>query len=149
MADLYPAVGLGDAPFEISKIPMKCETAVTKGDVVEYDTHTSGELPSVSTTTGASKKVAGVALRSGAAGEVIPVLKAGIVKVTASGAITLGDKVVSAANGAVAASAALDAPATYGEAAMQAELDKVEQRFGVALQTFADGDTGLILLFTR
>jgi len=136
MADLYPAVGLGDAVFPILVIPMKCESAVTKGQVVVYNTHTAGELPSVSAAGANAESVAGVALKSGGAGEVIPVLVKGIVKVTGTGAITMGNRLVTGAAGVVAAMAADTFTA----------LQLISRNIGWAMQTFASGDTGLIFV---
>ena len=128
MADLYPAVELGEAVKIDALLSFKAETAITKGQVVKLDTHTDGELGSVSPC-GAGETPIGVALKSAAAGDYVPVLVRGIVKVTASGAITLGSKLKPAADGKVAAAAAADDWTTG---------------LGRALQTFADGDTGLI-----
>jgi len=148
MADLFPALALGDVLDEENAVIIKaeCESAVVKGQIVEWNTHTAGEIGSVSTAPANSKKIAGGAMKNGAAGEVIPICKVGLWKGKASGAITIGTKVVSGANGVLVASAALDAPASYTEAAMQAELDKTESRCGIAVQTFADGDEGLFFL---
>jgi len=137
MADYYPAVAVGDAIYEILKVPMKCESAVTKGQVVVFNTHTDGELPSVSPAGADAENVAGVALKSGSAGEVIPVLKKGIVKVTGSGAITMGNRLVTAANGQVKAMAADTLTA----------LQLISRNIGHAMQTFGAGtNTGLIFI---
>jgi hypothetical protein len=132
MADLYPALALGDCLDESQAHieTFKCASAVTKGQVVVFNTHTAGELPSVSTAGAAAGNCLGVALKSGAAGEYIPVLIRGVVKVTASGAITGGTPVVSGASGTVAALGA----------------NTFEKVIGRALQTFADTDTGLVLI---
>lgn len=132
MTDLYPALALGDCLDEAQAliVDYKCESAVTKGQVVKFDTHTAGELPSISTAGAAATNCFGVALKSGAAGEVIPVLVRGIVKVTASGAITGGVLIVSGASGVVV---------TVG-------ANTFEKVIGRAIQTFADGDTGLVFI---
>jgi len=112
---------------------------VTMGQVVYISA--AGAIPKVKPTTGASKAVIGVALTSGTAGKKITVVCRGLVRVTASGSITMGSRISSDAGGKVAAVAALDAPATYAEATMQAELDKTEQWIGRALTAAtADGD---------
>jgi hypothetical protein len=148
MTDLYPGLALGDAlnPQDAIIIPAKAESAITKGQLVIWNTHTAGEIGSVSVAGAGAKNVAGVALKTLAAGEVGPILIRGIVKVTASGAISLGSKIASGTAGVVVASAALDAPVTYAEADMQTELDKIEARCGMALQTFANADTGLVFI---
>jgi len=101
----------------------------------------AGAIPKVKPTDGARKDVIGVALTGGTAGKKITVVCRGLVRVTASGAISAGSRISSANGGKVAAVAALDAPATYAEADMQTELNKVEQWIGRALTgASADGD---------
>jgi len=95
----------------------------------------------VKKTDGARKDVVGVALTTAASGKKVSVVCRGIVRVVASAAITVNSRIGSAAAGKVAAIAALDAPATYDETAMQAELDKIEHWIGRALDSAsADGD---------
>jgi len=95
----------------------------------------------VKPTDGARKDVVGVALTTAAAGKKVAVVCRGLVRVVASAAITVNSRIGSAAAGKVAAIAALDAPASYAEAAMQTELDKIEQWIGRALDAAsADGD---------
>jgi len=132
MADLYPALALGDVLDEANAhiIKAKCETAVTKGQVVIFNTHTPGEIPSVSPAGAAAANCFGVAMKSGGPGEVILICIAGVVKVTASGAITGGVMIVSGAAGVIV---------TVGANT----FDKV---IGRALQTFADTDTGLAFI---
>ena len=132
MTDLYPALALGDVLDEANAhiIRAKCESAVTKGQVVIFNTHTAGEIPSVSTSGAAAANCFGVAMKTGAAGDFVPVCVDGIVKVTASGAITGGVMIVSGASGVIV---------TVGANT----FDKV---IGRALQTFADTDTGLAFI---
>jgi hypothetical protein len=52
---------------------------------------------------------------------------------------------MSGADGAIVATVP-DAPASYSEAGMQTELDKLDNAFARALQSAANGDTGLILI---
>ena len=132
MTDLYPAIALGDVLDEANAhiIKCKCESAVTKGQLVIFNTHTAGELPSVSTAGAAATNCFGVAMKTGAAGDIIPVCVAGVVKVTASGAITGGTCVVCGANGTVV---------TIG-------ANTYEKVVGRAIQTFADTDTGLAFI---
>jgi hypothetical protein len=68
-----------------------------------------------------------------------------VVKVTFGGTVSAGQRVMSGADGAVVA-AVPDAPASYSEAGMQTELDKLDNAFARALQSAANGDTGLILI---
>ena len=133
MADLFSSWEVGEG-YGILIQSFKCESAVTKGQLVVANTHTSGEYVSVSTAGAAATDVIGVALASGQAEEYVPVMLIGIAKVTASGAITAGEKVRSAANGAVQA---MPATPSAGDE---------KQIVGRALQDFANGDTGLILV---
>lgn len=133
MTDLFSSWDVGEG-YGILIQSFKCESAVTKGQLVVADTHTAGEYVSVSTAGADAVDVIGVALASGSASEYIPVMLIGIVKVTASGAITAGEKVISAASGAVAA---------YPASPSAGDEEKI---VGRALQDFADGDTGLILV---
>lgn len=132
MADLYPALALGDVLDEANAhvIKAKCETAVTKGQVVIFNTHTAGEIPSVSTAGAAAANCFGVAMKTGSAGDIIPVCVDGVVKLTASGAIVGGVMIVSGASGVIV---------TVGANT----FDKI---IGRALQTFADTDTGLAFI---
>lgn len=130
MADLFSALAVGDCLNESQAviINVKCESAVTKGQLVIFNTHTAGELPSVSTAGAAAANVLGIAMKSGAAGEYIPVGVVGIFKVTDSGAgVTGGVAIVSGASGTIA---------TVG-------ANTFEKKCGRALQTFGAGDTGL------
>jgi len=148
MTDLYPAIEIGECLDETNAeiYKTKLSGVVTKGQLVVWSTHTAGEIGSVVAAGLGASNVAGMAMKSGVSGDVIPICRKGIVKVTGSGAIPLGSKVAPGALGVVIASALLDAPASYVEATMQTELDKIEGRVGVAAQTFATGDIGLVLL---
>lgn len=150
MTDLFPDADLGEAISEVYRMSFMCQSAVTKGRCVKLDTHTASEIGSISEA-GAGDKVVGIAMRSGEAGEYIPVLIMGIIKATASGAITLGTAVKAAANGKVQTAAetvtipsgATTVTSTSAQPSMTVEAGIA---FGVALQTFADGDTGLIAI---
>jgi len=137
MTDIFPAIALGDALDESQAniIPVKCGAAVTKGQVVKPQTHTSGEICSVQPATADCLDSIGVALKNGAAGDVIPVLTRGIAKVTAAAAITMGTRVTCAANGQITA---------YPGTPAAGDDRKV---VGIALQTFAAADEGLIEVF--
>lgn len=136
--DLFPALDLGDCLDEAQAVIIDVVLAgpVSKGDVVARSAAVSGDLDSVVQADAASELVVGVALKAGVTGDVIPVLKQGIVKVTAPAAITGGTKIVSAATGGVAA---LAADTFTG-------LQLVAQVIGRALQTFGAGDTGLVFI---
>ena len=152
MADLFPALALGDCLDEAQAtiINMKVGAAVTKGQAVKSHTHTVGELCSVQPAS-LGFKALGVALKSGAVGEKIPVLVSGIVKVTASETITIGSPVRAGDAGTIAIglysvtipSGTVAVTSTSAQPAMTVG-GKIA--FGTAVQTFADGDTGLILV---
>ena len=152
MADLFPALALGDCLDEAqAKIfNMKVGAAVTKGQAVKSHTHTAGELCSVQPAS-MGDKAFGVALKSGGVGESIPVLVSGIVKVKSSGGITMGIPVVSGDDGVVTAGAVIVTIPTgtttvTSSSAQPTMAIRGGLELGIALQTFADGDTGLILL---
>jgi len=132
MTDLFPSLALGDCLDEEQAhiVPFKCESGVTKGQIVIFNTHTASELPSVSTAGAAATNCLGLAMKTGVAGQVIAVLVDGVGKVTASGGITGGVHIVSGAAGVVV---------TVG-------ANTFEKVIGRALQTFADGDTGLAFI---
>jgi len=150
LTDLFPDCDLGQSVSEVYRLSFKCESAVTKGACVKLDTHTAGEIGSISVA-GAGDKPIGVALKSGDAGDYIPVLVVGVVKVTASGAISIGDPIKAAANGKVQAAVntvtvptgATGVTSTSAQPSMTVESGIA---FGVALQTFANNDTGLVAI---
>lgn len=144
MTDLYPAVSLGECLIEGLTLSLEANANISKGQAVKL-VAVSGDLPKVDVA-GAGEKAVGVAKKSAVQGEQCPIAMSGsVVKVTFGGNITAGQKVMSDANGVVVA-AVPDAPATYSEAAMQTELDKIDNAFARALQSGADGDAGLILV---
>ena len=120
---------------------------VTAGQVVYISA--AGFIPKVKPSDGARKDVIGVALTGGAAGKKITVICRGLVRATASGAISMGARISSSTAGKVAAVAVMAAPGsdTYTTAAMQAQLDKTEQWIGRALTAATnDGDVIYALL---
>ena len=152
MADLFPALALGDCLDESQAmvIPFKTAETITKGQLVKVSTHVAGELGSI-TVAAAGDKAHGVALKSGAVGDVIPVALSGAVKVTASGNILVSSPVKSGTAGvAVAALATVTIPsgsvAVTSDAAQPTMTVESGVACGIALQGFANGDTGLILL---
>jgi hypothetical protein len=120
--------------------------AVTAGQVVYVSA--AGFIPKVKPTDGARKDVIGVALTGGSAGKKITVICRGLLRVTASGAISVGSRISSSTAGKVAAVAATAAPSSYTQAGMQAEFDKTEQWIGRALTAAsADGDVIYALIY--
>ena len=152
MADLFPALALGDCLDEAQAIvlPFKTAEAITKGQLVKVSTNVPGGLGSIAVAV-AGDKAHGVALKSGAVGEVIPVVVLGGVKVTAGSAITVGSPVKSWTAGvAVVAVNTVTIPsgsvAVTSDAAQPTMTVESGIACGIALQGFANGDTGLILL---
>lgn len=86
----------------------------------------------VAETAGATTAWVGVAAFDAASGDKVTVHCGGVQKLTASGAITAGDQVISAAAGRVASLAAA-AGATAGD------INSARQVVGIALSTAADG----------
>lgn len=128
--DIYKEFGM-----KVTKYVLKTNTGCVKGDVLAYDT--DGWAPADADATSGNKGPFAVALETvtapGAGKQAVcKVLEEGVVEVNkVTGAIVKGAWVaLSTTVGKVKAYSALDAPATYTEAAMQAELDKLEQRVG-------------------
>ncbi|MGD0405135.1 MAG: hypothetical protein ABSB10_00580 [Candidatus Bathyarchaeia archaeon] len=126
---------------------------VVAGNVVYISA--AGFIPAVKPTAGVRKDVIGVALTGGVAGKKITVICRGLVRVVASGAITMGARISSSTAGKVAAVVVMTAPtggsSTYYtttiQAAFQTELDKSEQWIGRALTAATnDGDVIYALL---
>lgn len=86
-----------DANTNLQQKVLKASADVKKGQVVVI----SGDM-TVAPSTAASAKVLGVAMFDAKSGEPVSVETEGLFSMTASGAITAGDKVASAADGAVA-----------------------------------------------
>src|SRR5271157_3404139 len=109
---------------------------VTAGQVVYVSA--AGFIPSVKPSDGVRKDIIGVALTGGVAGKKITVICRGLVRVTASGAISVASRITSSTSGMVAAVAAMAAPTggasqyydTTTATAFQAQLDKTEQWIG-------------------
>ena len=152
MADLFPALALGDCLDEAQAkvINIKVGATVAKGQAVKSHTHTVGELCSVQPAD-LGDKALGIALKGGEVGESIPVMFRGIVKMMAGGVITIGSPVKAGATGVVVVAATIVTIPTGATAVTSTSANPsitVESgiAFGIALQTFADGDTGLISL---
>lgn len=98
MVDEFSPVGLGDAIYEILKIPCEAEAAVTKGDLVFASEHVDDGLPQVTPTVTSSELAIGVAMNDAEEGEVVNVLVVGVIKVTAgTGGCTVGKSIIAAA----------------------------------------------------
>lgn len=93
-----------DASTNLQQKVLKASEAVKKGQVVVI----SGDM-TVAPSTEASAKVLGVAMFDAKADEPVSVETEGLFSMTASGAITAGDKVESAADGKVAKAAGINA----------------------------------------
>jgi hypothetical protein len=131
LTDLWPDAEVGELISEGKVLSLEAETAITKGKAVFL----SADMK-VSQCTATTDKMTGVALKTVAIGEFCPVCVQGVVKVTAGGAITRGFKVAPDANANVV---------TLPTAAALGDVDDlIAQAGGVALQTFANTDTGLI-----
>jgi hypothetical protein len=129
MADLYPALDLGEMLNEGLVLDFEANNAITKGQAVKL-VAVASDLPKVDVA-GVGEMAIGVAMKTVVAGEQCSVAMAGaIIKVTGSGVITAGGAVKAGAAGVVVSGTRL----TDGTI------------FATPLQTFADGDTGLILV---
>lgn len=113
-----------------------------------------GFIPAVMPTTGLSKSVIGVALTGGSAGKTITVICRGLVRVTASGSISTGQRIGSDVNGEVQGLAAMTAPtggaSQYYDAptasSLQTQLDKTEQWIGRAITASSTAGTVIYAL---
>jgi len=136
MTDLFSEIALGEALVEL--LPpqsFKAQNAITKGDLVKMSTHTAGVIGTVTPVSADGDVVVGIALRDIPAGEYGPILTAGWVKVKACGAITLGSIVKSEYTADATPKTLVEASAAWSAG-----------NCGIALQTFADEDEGIILL---
>lgn len=128
--------------------------SVTAGQVVYISN--PGFIPLVTPTAGLSKSVIGVALTGGSAGQNVTVICRGLVRVTASGSITVGQRIASDANGQVQGVAVMTAPTggaaqyydTTTATALQSQLDKTEQWIGRALTASAAAGTVIYALLS-
>jgi hypothetical protein len=130
--------------FRKRTVKLKTGTGCAKGDVLAWDT--DGYAPADADAAGANIGPFFVALETvvGKEGvqEEVQVLEEGVVEVAkVTGAINDGDWVgLSTTAGKVTAFSKPDAPASYSEAGMQAELDKVFKRVGRAYGSAASAD---------
>jgi len=134
VADLWPDAEVGEMISDGVVLSFEAATAITKGDLV----YLSADMK-VSKCSAATQYAIGVALNTVAVGEFCSVCVRGVIKVAAGGAITRGKAVQTDANAKVTVLA--DGSATYTAGDIP---DRVSRAVGIALQTFASGDTGLI-----
>lgn len=123
MTDYVPLFKPGQA------VTRQASAAITGGQVVVV----TGD-GTVGPSAGASAAFFGVAATDAAVGDQVTVHKGGVQRPVASGAVTAGDEVVTAAAGRVSTLAAA-AGATAGD------INAARQVVGVALSTAADGET--------
>ncbi len=154
MADLFPGLGLGEClnPEQATITHVKLAGEVSKGDILARSAVVSGDIDSAVRANTDAANVIGVALKSGIAGEVIPMLLFGIVKVKAGGAITGGSKIKAGSLGRVVTAVTtvtIPAGATTVTSTSAQPTMTVEGgiAIGRALQTFAAADdVGLVLI---
>jgi len=141
MADLWPEAGVGEMISEGAVLSFEAAAAITKGKAVYF----SADMK-VSQCDTSVRDAIGIALKTVAAGEFCPICVQGAVKVTAGGAITRG-KAVCVESGAGADGDVVElTDRTVNEGGTATYTIPYAQKLGIALQAFASGDTGLILV---
>jgi len=139
MADLYPDIGVGDvltALAEAEILSFTAASAIAKGDPV----YLTADMQVASATS--AQNCIGIALKTVGAGEQVPVLVKGVVKVVAGGAISRGQAVYGA-DASKRVLALADQPVNEGGTATYTIY--YARKLGIALQNFgAAGDAGLI-----
>ena len=134
MTDLWPDAEVGEMISDGVVLSFEAAAAITKGDLV----YISDDMK-VSKCSAATQFAIGITLKTVEAGEFCSVCVRGVVKVTAGGAISRGKAVQTDANAKVIVLA--DGSASYSAGDIP---DRISRAVGIALQTFASGDTGLI-----
>jgi hypothetical protein len=134
VTDLWPDAETGEMISDGTVLSFEAASNITKGDLV----YLSADM-TVSKCTAATQHALGVALSTVSSGEVCSVCTRGVVKVTAGGTINRGEAVQTDADAQAITLA--DGSATYDETEIP---DRIARAVGVALQTFASDDTGLI-----
>jgi len=134
LTDLWPDAETGEMISDGVVVSFEAAGAITKGKAV----YLSADMK-VSQCTAATQYAVGIALKTVAQGEFCPICVRGVIKVTAGGAISRGVQVQTDASANIIALA--DGSATYTPSELP---DRVARALGVALQTFANGDTGLV-----
>jgi hypothetical protein len=134
VTDLWPDAETGEMISDGTVLSFEAASNITKGDLV----YLSADM-TVSKCSAATQHALGVALSTVSSGEVCSVCTRGVVKVTAGGTINRGEAVQTDADAQAITLA--DGSATYDETEIP---DRIARAVGVALQTFASDDTGLI-----
>lgn len=134
MTDLWPDAEVGEMVSDGTVLSFEAASTITKGDLV----YLSADM-TVSKCSAATQHALGVALSTVASGEFCSVCIRGVVKVSAGGAIDRGKAVQTDADANVIVLA--DGSGSYDAGDIP---DRISRAVGVALQTFASGDTGLI-----
>ncbi|MHC3130066.1 MAG: DUF2190 family protein [Candidatus Bathyarchaeota archaeon] len=134
MTNLWPDAEIGEMVSDGTVLSFEAASNITKGDLV----YLSADM-TVSKCTAATQHALGVALTTVQTGEYCSVCTRGVVKVTAGGTINRGETVQTDADAQAITLA--DGSATYDQTEIP---DRIARAVGVALQTFASGDTGLI-----
>ena len=134
MTNLWPDAETGEMISDGTVLSFEAASTITKGDLV----YLSADM-TVSKCTATTQHALGVALTTVAAQEVCSVCTRGVIKVTAGGTINRGEAVQTDADAQAITLA--DGSATYDQTEIP---DRIARAVGVALQTFASGDTGLI-----
>ena len=132
MADLWPEADVGEV-IEPGAVILSFEAAgaITKGKAV----YLSADMK-VSQCTATTQNPIGIATKTVAVGEFCPVCVRGVIKITAGGAINRGEQVTNDASANLV---------TLPEATVVGDVnDLIARALGMALQTFANADTGLI-----
>jgi len=134
MTDLWPDAEVGEMVSDGIVLSFEAASSITKGDLVYLSANMK-----VSKCSAATQYAVGVALNTVAAGEFCSVCIRGVVKVTAGGTVDRGKAVQTDANAKVIVLA--DGSGTYTAGDIP---DRIARAVGIAVQTFASGDTGLI-----
>jgi len=137
MTDLWPDAEVGEMISDGTVLSFEAEATITKGKCV-YLTDDMKVSQAA-----AAQDCIGVALKSVEVGEFCPVCVQGIVKITASGAITRGQAIYG--SDVDGDPLALDDQAV-DEGGTAKYTICYSRRIGFALQTFADDDIGLIMV---
>lgn len=154
MADLYTQASRGLVAAGPIYTFEQDTTAIAKGDAVILDG--TNDLRVQRCNAASSKLCVGVAATDSkatsptAGDEIAVVVRGPIVKVEMDGGtndVAPGALMVTDTDGSFIELTAFDAPATYVEATVQTELDKINTVVGIALQNATnDGDEALMLL---
>jgi len=134
VTNLWPDAEIGEMISDGIVLSFEAASNITKGNLV----YLSADM-TVSKCTAATQHTLGVALSTVSTGEYCSVCIRGVIKVTAGGAIDRGKAVQTDADANIIVLA--DGSGSYDAGDIP---DRISRTVGVALQTFANGDTGLI-----